>query len=115
VNRAIRLEAEASEELADAATWYEQQRPGLSEDFFAEIESSLARVCEWPYAAPVVGGLQSDDVVRSARLRRFPYRIVYVVRDDEIRVLAVSHIRREPRYWQGRTLCGTPDEPATDR
>jgi len=114
VIRAIRLEVEAADELADAATWYADQRTGLSEDFLAEIRSSLLRVGVWPNAAPLVGGLEGDAVVRSSRVRRFPYRIVYVVHDDEIRVLAVSHIRREPRYWQGRVISGSADQPAAD-
>ncbi|MGQ0847085.1 MAG: type II toxin-antitoxin system RelE/ParE family toxin [Sporichthyaceae bacterium] len=49
-----------------------------------------------------LAGLPGDVPVRSAPVRRFPYRIVYLVHDDAIRVLAVAHTRREPRYWRDR-------------
>lgn len=114
MTRAVRLEDEASDELGDAATWYEQERPGLSDSFLAAVEASLVRIGEWPEAAPAVGDLLGGGLIRSAQVRRFPYRVVYVVHDEVVRVLAVAHTRREPRYWQGRTLSEPPDEPAVD-
>lgn len=114
MTRIVRLEDEASEELADAATWYEQQHHGLSERFLAAVESSLALVGDWPEAAPLVNGFRDNTAVRSTVVRRFPYRILYVVHDDEIRVIAISHNRREPRYWQGRVVAGPDDEPVAD-
>jgi hypothetical protein len=64
--------------------------------FLAAVEASLARIGDWPEAAPLVGGPVLDAAVRSAPLWRYPYRIVYVVYDESIRVVAVAHNRREP-------------------
>lgn len=114
MTRAIRFEAEASQELADAATWYEQQRPGLSDRFLGAVETSVARLGAWPEAAPLVAGLADDSRVRAAPVRRFPYRLVYLVHDDVVRGLAVAHNRREPRYWQGRVGPSEPIEQGTD-
>ena len=47
-------------------------------------------------------------LIRSARVCRVPYRVVYVVHDEMVRVLAVAHIRREPRYWLGRSAPRIP-------
>jgi hypothetical protein len=33
---------------------------------------------------------------------RFPYRVVYRNRPDEIVVVAVAHLRRRPGYWKNR-------------
>lgn len=30
---------------------------------------------------------------------RFPYAVVFVCRPDEVVVVAVAHMRREPLYW----------------
>lgn len=114
MTRAIRFEAEASEELADAATWYEQQRPGLSDRFLGAVEASVARIGAWPEAAPLVAGLGDDQSVRLAPVRRFPYRLVYLVHEDVVRVLAVAHNRRKPRYWQDRVGPPRPDEQGRD-
>lgn len=105
---------EASEELAGAVAWYEAQLPGLGESFLGAVRACLTRISEWPTAAQLVRGLPNSVPVRSAPMRRFPYRIVYAVDGERIRVLAVSHVRREPRYWQGRAVSEAPDEPATD-
>jgi hypothetical protein len=40
--------------------------------------------------------------MRQHRLNRFPYGIVYQVREDEIAILAVAHLHRRPRYWRDR-------------
>jgi len=32
--RRLRIHAEAANEAAEAAAWYEKERPGLGEDFF---------------------------------------------------------------------------------
>ncbi len=110
----VGLRPEARDELAAAIDWYEEKGPGLGESLLAAVHAGLARIGEWPAAAPLVGGLPDDVPVRSARVGRFPYRIVYVVDDEAIRVLAISHIRRESRYWQGRVVSGPADQPAAD-
>jgi toxin ParE1/3/4 len=35
-------------------------------------------------------------------MKRFPYWLVYMVSEDEIRVLAVAHHSRRPGYWKER-------------
>lgn len=40
--------------------------------------------------------------VRRVRLRRFPFSVFYVPSPTRISILAVLHVRRDPREWQGR-------------
>jgi hypothetical protein len=35
-------------------------------------------------------------------LRRFPYNLVYQIKPDELRVIALAHQRRRPSYWKNR-------------
>jgi hypothetical protein len=35
-------------------------------------------------------------------LRRFPYAVVFLELETEIRILAFAHKRRRPAYWQQR-------------
>jgi plasmid stabilization system protein ParE len=39
-------------------------------------------------------------------LRRFPYAIFYRAADDEIIVLAVFHLARDPARWQSQSRDG---------
>lgn len=40
--------------------------------------------------------------VRSARVKDFRYRIYFVERSDTIRIIAIAHTSRRPRYWRKR-------------
>ena len=88
----------AKVELNEAMQYYEAESLGLGAAFLAEVERSNTAIAEHPEAAPVLGGS-----VRRRLLRRFPYGLLYSVRPDRIRILAVMNLRRRPAYWIGRT------------
>jgi toxin ParE1/3/4 len=89
--RAARLEYD------EAAGWYESQRPGLGREFVAEIETALQQACEMPQRFPK---MLLD--TRCVRVRRFPYSIFFRVRSNQLVVLAVFHVRRDPNVWRER-------------
>lgn len=81
----------AKVELNEAAQYYEAKNSGLGAAFLAEAERSVAAVVEHPEAGPLISGF-----VRRRMLRRFPYGLLYRVRGDRIRILAVMNLRRRP-------------------
>ena len=87
----------AKNEFEDAALWYDEQRPGLGEEFTIEIEQAAARAAAAPERYPIVFG----DVRRTVT-RRFPFSVYFRVRFDSMVVLAVFHGRRNPAIWQRR-------------
>ena len=87
----------AKVELNEAMPYYEAESPGLGAAFLAEVERSTAAITENPEAGLVVGGS-----VRRRILRRFPYGLLYRIRADRIRILAIMNLRRRPAYWVGR-------------
>jgi toxin ParE1/3/4 len=93
----IRLLREAEEELRLAAQYYEEVQPGLGRALIAEVRRAKELIAEYPLAAHIERG---DIRVRS--VARFPYRIYYRVRPDEIIVVAIGHSRRRPGFWQSR-------------
>ncbi|MBK6597920.1 MAG: type II toxin-antitoxin system RelE/ParE family toxin [Proteobacteria bacterium] len=88
----------ASAEFAAAVAWYESKRVGLGEEFIEEIAGTLRRISGAPVKYPPV--LRD---ARCAPVKRFPYRIYFRMRAGTIVVLAVFHVRRNPRKWQSRT------------
>jgi hypothetical protein len=58
----------------------------------------LGLIAELPLAFPV---LYEPDI-RSAKVARFPYRVVYVVIDANVDVLALAHAKRRPGPWRQR-------------
>ena len=99
----VRFVPAALDELHAADDWYEQQAPGVGAEFVAEVWQVIERTAEWPALAPRVAVPGTSSEVRRAALRRFPYGLVYLVRDDVLWVVAVAHSRRCPGYWHQRT------------
>jgi toxin ParE1/3/4 len=87
----------AEGELNEAAAFYARARPGLGEAFLAEVQHTVDALT----TAPLAGSAAADDVRRWI-VRRFPYSVLYRVREDHIRVLAIAHQKRRPFYWRGR-------------
>ena len=52
-------------------------------------------------ANPLTYPLISKEIRRKL-LDRFPYSFLYVIEDEVIRVIAVAHQKRRPKYWYNR-------------
>ena len=87
----------AETEINEAADFYDLENPGLGSVFIDEIQKAIESISEFPDAAPLIRGR-----VRKRAVVKFPYSLVYSVRQDEIRILAVAHQKRRPFYWRGR-------------
>jgi toxin ParE1/3/4 len=94
----IVFDPEAEAEFRAAASYYEGQRPGLGDQFAAEVERCVQRIARMPQAFPRHGSTR----LRKCLLARFPYTIFFLELDDRIWVAAVAHQRRRPGYWAHR-------------
>ncbi|MEB2343424.1 MAG: type II toxin-antitoxin system RelE/ParE family toxin [Deltaproteobacteria bacterium] len=94
MTRPLTVRSRAEADLDEAFGWYEAQVPGLGEAFLRSVTACFVRIARHAEAYPQVQGQ-----VRRAALRRFPYGVFYVVREDRIDVLAVYHGRRRPRVF----------------
>jgi toxin ParE1/3/4 len=96
----FRFSAPASDELAAAVRWYEMRRSGLGGEFYGAVVRTIDLIRTHPeIGTPRRGRLPS----RQLRVTRFPYKIVYRIRDDDIYVVAVAHTSRRPGYWKDRS------------
>ena len=86
---------EAEREFLEALDYYEACEPGLGHDFYLEVQSTIQNISDYPEAWPVF-----EDDVRRCLTNRFPYGVVYSIEADEVFVLAVMHLRRQPGYWK---------------
>jgi toxin ParE1/3/4 len=102
MTRELRFHESAVTEIRSAAAWYEGQHPGLGEAFLDALDVRLLQLAESPWIGRPFSGASPNDPVRRAHLGRFPYMIVFLEVDDEVRVLALMHARRRPGYWRRR-------------
>jgi plasmid stabilization system protein ParE len=89
--------ATASAEMEEAIDFYNAQESGLGDVFEDEIRATLARILAHPQA-----WTKLSRRTRKCGTNRFPYGIIYQVRDDGILVVAVAHLHRKPFYWRDR-------------
>jgi toxin ParE1/3/4 len=88
---------DAKAEFIAAINYYEGVETGLGFDFSVEIFSTLHNIADYPSAWPV---LEGD--VRRCLVNRFPFGILYSIEPNEIYILAVMHLHRDPDYWKDR-------------
>jgi plasmid stabilization system protein ParE len=90
-----RFTSAAEQELREAIAYYEAAEHGLGNRFLDEVESTLARIVAHPLAWTSL-----SPRTRRCRTHRFPYGLFYQVRADEILVLSVMDLRRDPKGWE---------------
>lgn len=95
----LELAPEAELELAAARDHYEGEREGLGEAFVKEMQAVADAILVRPLRFPQLEGSE----MRRALGRRFPYMLVFKVRGDVVRILAVAHQHRGPGYWRERS------------
>jgi len=88
--------AEADQELLDQARYIEERRTGYGERFIAAFRDARDLISLYPRIG------RKEGRVRIWKMRRFKYKVVYVVRKDEILILAIAHTSRRPGYWRYR-------------
>lgn len=93
----VRFLEAARDELREAVRYYDGQRPGLGAEFAAEVRSTVGRIAKLPDGWQLLSGN-----TRRCRTKRFPYGIIYQAAVDELLIVAVAHLRREPDYWKDR-------------
>jgi plasmid stabilization system protein ParE len=93
----IRFLEVAQVELDDAIEYYNYEAPGLGNEFLAEVLNALDRIGKFPEA-----WRPCSRRTRRCQTRRFPYGIIYQIRETEILVVAIANLHRKPDYWQDR-------------
>jgi toxin ParE2 len=87
----------ARRDLREAIRFYESQRPGLGREFRDEVRATVERIVSFPEAWRLL-----SERTRRCRTHRFPYGLIYQVKGEEILILAVAHLHREPDRWMDR-------------
>ena|SRR5437016_2865673 len=95
--RRVVVQPQSDLDIQAAAVWYEDQQSGLGTRFLDELDLVFQRIAESPLQFP---RLEGD--VRRALLRRFPYGVYFLAESEEVKVLAVLHLHRQPDMWKSR-------------
>ena len=88
---------QAEKEPEEVEKYYDNIREELGDRFRDEIQMAIWRILKFPDAWQ-----HQSKSTRRYRLKSFPYGIVYQIKKDEILLVAVMHLHREPNYWVNR-------------
>lgn len=94
----IRLHPLAEAEFHDSMYWYQRQQKGLELEFARCIDEAIERIKRTPELYP-----RTYKHIRKIVVRRFPFIILYEFDDNEIRIIAIFHSRRNPKTIEKRT------------
>jgi plasmid stabilization system protein ParE len=97
MTRRVEFVHEAADDLMTAASFYDEQRPGLARRFVVAVERVLVFTAEQPLSGSPLGGAFRRHLVPG-----FPYAVIYEAQHDFILVLAIAHLRRHPGFWVDR-------------
>jgi plasmid stabilization system protein ParE len=84
-------------EFIEAVDYYNGQKEGLGLEFSDEIRTAIERIIQYPKAWTPI-----SKRTRRCRTNRFPYGIIYRIRDKTLLIVAVMHLHRDPRSWKTR-------------
>ncbi len=84
-------------EFIEAVEYYNDQREGLGLEFSDEIQTTIERIIQYPEAWTPI-----SKRTRRCRTNRFPYAIIYQVRDKILLIIAIMHLHRDPQSWRTR-------------
>lgn len=81
----------AQSDVRVAVRWLEEQQLGLGERFSIAVRGQAKSLTELPSRHPII---KVD--VRQVRVRGFSYALYYRIRNENVVVIAVLHVRRAP-------------------
>ena len=91
------VRSRAESDIADAAGWYEGQRPTLGQEFVDEALRIIRRAADNPLQFARV---RQAPEVRRALGNRFPYAVYFLRYANAIVIFRILHTSRHDREWK---------------
>jgi toxin ParE1/3/4 len=99
MNHRLIIRPEAEADMAKAVVWYEDRERGLGLGLLSEFRAAIERVLQRPEAFTRV---REQPAIHRILVRRFPYRIFYILTPDTVVVFAILHAARHEELWRNR-------------
>ncbi len=97
MGRPVEIHADAAAEAREAWQWYATNSTKAAQVFQQQFERAVERIANRPeFCTPYLHG------TRMCLLRKFPYLVVFHMRESTVYIVAVAHAKRRPGYWKTR-------------
>ena len=94
----VSFNPEALAEAEEATRWYRENGGSSPARAFSQ---ELRRIVQLAAEQPGIGNAGVHGTVR-LYFKRFPYKLVFRIQGEYVRVIAIAHQSRRPGYWVGR-------------
>ena len=91
--------SEVLRELRAARQWYNHRAAGTGDRLLDIVDEKVGEIARLPASFPQD---RQDPIARRARLRKYPYTLIFMTQSDAIVLLALVHRKRKPGYWKKR-------------
>ena len=93
----LRINHFAQEDIQQTIDFNDITQSGLGEEFWLELKQKLLVIEQNPKQFPEI-----TDFIKKAVLKRFPFNVFFVEKDNIINVFAVIHFSRSSKVWENR-------------
>ncbi len=93
MNYKIEFKEQASQDIIEIVKWYSEQRDGLDDIFFTELELLTEQLQSNPYTFQV-----RRKNIRLGILKRFPYVIAYQIEYKKVIIFSITHQHSKKIY-----------------
>jgi toxin ParE1/3/4 len=96
----VRYLIEAREEFLHEVSYFSSIDPSVGQRFDAAIQKAEFLIAEFPEL-----GMAYEHGTRRVFPGKFKFSVVYLVRREEVVVIAIAPFKRKPGYWHVRTAA----------
>jgi hypothetical protein len=86
----LKYRPEIEDDVCESATWYDDKRLGLGDEFIADYVAAILRIQDNPLLFAV-----AQNGLRPCRLKRFPYIIHFKINGDDLLIVALMRGGRD--------------------
>lgn len=93
----LKISPDAEMEFREASEFYRSISPLLKSKFIEKYKSTIKYISMYSEGSPLL-----EPGIRHHVMDIFPFSVVYIIREDFIYIIAVTHHSRHPDYWKDR-------------
>ena len=97
MTREIIFHIEAETEVLEALEWYAERSAIAARAFVHELNRVVSLAVRSPQTWP-----RSFGNTRRIVFPRYPFELIFRLKDETVEIIAVAHQRRRPSYWADR-------------
>jgi plasmid stabilization system protein ParE len=98
MSRRVAITPDAAADILNARAWYDSQETGAGDKFYFAFQKRINKALDMPLSPRAWGRRK----IRKVRIPKYPYSAYYEIVGEELRVLAVVHGARDPKYLNYR-------------